>query len=444
MTNQKIRQILCAYRSSQTYTQTVYEHLSSFSTYSKNEWSYVDLSYLNDDLLDFNSFDVIVIHYSIRLPFGQINPKLITKLHRSNVLKVLFIQDEYDNTNFTKRVISQAGIDLVFTVVPLKSISYVYPKHEFPFTRFVNNLTGYVPESLSELVTSLNPPSQRECFIKYRARELPIRYGLLGQEKINIGRDVKAYCRKLGIKNDIDWTEESRIYGLKWYEFISLGRAMLGSESGSNVFDWDGSLQSKIDRFKNKNKKLHDQDVYDSIVKPCEIDGLMNQISPRIFEMAAAKTVMVLYEGKYSDVLIPWRHYLPLKKDLSNIEEIFVILKDGLKIDSMVDQVYEDLILSNKYSYRQFVFKVDAEIEKSSQEIESRLSLPLDFRHSRSKVGVTILSYKNELNKLSVRKAPIQVVLSFRGKFYTRLIYSIWQYLPSPVKKIVKKILRRY
>ena len=454
MTPQKTRKILCVYAASQTYTQTVYEHLSSFSIHSKNVWSYLDVSYLEDDLLDFDVLDVVIIHYSVRLPFGQIKPSVIEKLHRSKLLKVLFIQDEYDNTNYAKKVISQAGINLVFTVVPSKSIPYIYPEIEFPFTRFVNNLTGYVPEGLDSFDAGFIPPSRRECFITYRARELPIRYGQLGQEKIKIGRDVKAYCEKLRITHDIDWTEKSRIYGLKWYEFISLGRAMLGSESGSNVFDWDGLLQSKIDDFKNKNKKLQDQDVYENIIKPYEIDGLMNQISPRIFEMVAAKTVMVLYEGRYSDVLIPWRHYLPLKKDLSNMRDIIAILKDGPKIDLMVDQAYADLILSNKFSYQQFVFNVDAEIEMLLEGAEERPSLFLNANHSAVQVGETTLPFKSDLGEAFEGRAPIKkqvfthlpikAVLPLRGAFYTGLIYSAWSYLPLPAKKIVKKILRRH
>jgi hypothetical protein len=469
-------QILCAYAASQTYTETVYEYLVSFSKYSKNKWTYIDSSFLDDDSLDFNIYDVFVIHYSLRLPFGQVKPSVIEKLHRSNVLKVLFIQDEYDKTNLTKKIINQAGINLVFTVVPSRSISYVYPEIDFPFTRFVNILTGYAPEDKSFFALRFTPPSRRKCFITYRSRKLPIKYGKLGFEKVKIGRDVKDYCKKMGFNHDIDWTEKSRIYGTEWYEFILSGKAMLGSESGSNVFDWDGSLESKVNDFIKNNKKLDDQSVYESVVKPYEVDGLMNQISPRIFEMATAKTVMVLYEGQYSNALTPWRHYLPLKKDLSNIAEIFAILKDGSRIDLMVDQVYEDIILSEKYSYKQFVLNIDAEIEKSHKETHQKKTLFSDTVYAKLHGGETSLPFHNYLkesfsnliptkesightnisnkievmdipiktNLLEVTDIPIKTNLPLRSINYIFSIYSIWPFLPLIIRKIVKQILRRY
>ncbi len=75
-----------------------------------------------------------------------------------------------------------------------------------------------------------------------RGRNLPLEYGRLGQEKVLIGKLVRTYCKSNGLYCDIEWTEENRIYGPIWYDFMASCRSMLGSESGSNVFDWDGTL----------------------------------------------------------------------------------------------------------------------------------------------------------------------------------------------------------
>ena len=45
-------------------------------------------------------------------------------------------------------------------------------------------------------------------------------------------------------------------------------------------------------------------------------------ISPRHFEAAAFRICQVLFEGRYSGVLEPMVHYIPLKKDFSNIDEV--------------------------------------------------------------------------------------------------------------------------
>ena len=105
-------------------------------------------------------------------------------------MKFLFIQDEYDHTHRAWHWIKELGIQVVFTTVPPKSIEKIYPTNHFPDTRFVNVLTGYVSED-PVLAGAIIPPSQRSLIIGYRGRALPIHYGLLGQEKAQIGKMVK-------------------------------------------------------------------------------------------------------------------------------------------------------------------------------------------------------------------------------------------------------------
>ena len=41
----------------------------------------------------------------------------------------------------------------------------------------------------------------------------------------------------------------------------------------------------------------------------------MGQISPKMFEAISLGTVLVMFEGKYSNILKPDLHYISLKKD---------------------------------------------------------------------------------------------------------------------------------
>ena len=427
----KIEKVLCIYGASQTYTSTVFEHLDAFRKYSVLPWSYLDIAIFNDESEDVNSYDVVVIHYSIRLPFGQINDTGVRKLRNFRGLKILFIQDEYDNTNIVKKVIRSVPFDLVFSVVPGNSIPKIYPQDEFPQTRFVSCLTGYVPDELIGQVGKLTSPSKRSLFIAYRGRPLPIRYGRLGQEKVVIGQHVKTYCHKHGISCDIEWEESSRIYGKDWYAFISSAKAMLGSESGSNVFDWDGDLQQTIDHYRKKTPNVTESDVYQNIIEEREVDGLMNQISPRVFEMAAAKTVMVLLEGSYSGVLEPGTHFFPLKKDFSNLDQILAELRDDIKVDAMADRAYQDIILTGKYSYRQFVGMVDSEIET------------LFGMLKRPRTGVVTPSLSKATECPVKAKPPLPVLTSPLAKALGRLLIALWQQIPIRVRPYLKRLLGR-
>ena len=422
--------ILIIYHAGETYTNTVFEHLSSFARYSQYDISYCHHDQYQTFDVDLASFDAVVIHYSLRLPYNQISLNASLLLAEFRGLKALFIQDEYDHTKKAWDWIQRLGINLVFTVVPKNQIERVYPADIFPNVRFVNNLTGYVStELLGE--HDIFPLAQRGVFLGYRARELPLRYGQLGFEKVEIGKLVKTFCASRGIVEDIAWTETSRIYGNEWNVFIRSCRAMLGSESGSNVFDWDGTLDKQVEQYRKLNPTATDYEVYSSVVLPHELPGVMNQISPRVFECAAAHTALVLFEGSYSDVVKPWVHYIPVKKDGSNLKEVFEILADDKFLLELTSSAWEDLIGSGKYSYSSFVRMVDQEIEQGVK----RAHL----------IGLT-LSAQNV--PLFVTKSPTLTASPLRafpprppGRLYF-LLAKVWYVIPEQIKILLRPAVR--
>lgn len=353
--------ILLLYNSTQTFTNTVFEHVDAFSRYSGNRYFFCHHDGVAPFNVDLSRYDAVGIHFCVRLPFDQISGALAERMAAFQGVKFLFIQDEYDHTKRAWHWIRRLGLNLVFTVVPPQNIEKIYPAAELPGVRFVSNLTGYVPEKLPSLDTIV-PPSRREMVIGYRGRPLPIRYGALAQEKTGIGRLVRTFCAERGIPHDIAWDEESRIYGPRWYEFMASCRAMLGSESGSNVFDFDGTLWQQLAEYKAQNPEAGEQEIYDNVIAPHDRPGLMNQISPRVFEAISLRTVLVQFEGSYSGVIEPWKHYIPLRKDGGNLGAVFEALSDGRFIDDMAERAYRDVIGSGEYSYERWIRMVDAEM----------------------------------------------------------------------------------
>ena len=426
--------ILILYNAGQTYTSTVFEHLDSFRRFSIHEWHYLHYTKFDAEHHNLSNYQAFFIHYSVRLPFDQISESTAKALSEYKGIKGLFIQDEYDNVNRTKYWLNKIVFDIVFTVVPQKNINEVYPSLEFPGTKFINNLTGYAPVELNTIlnIDTITPPSKRNIAIGYRGRNLPIRYGELGQEKIKIGKDVKKFCKSHKIKHDIQWDEHSRIYGQNWYEFLLSCKAMLGSESGSNVFDWHGDLPKSIKEYKKAHPKQTEQEVYCSIIKPLERDGLMNQVSPRIFEMAASCTIMILYEGSYSDVIQPNVHYLPLKKDLSNLPEIFDLLNNDNFVDAMALKARSDIIDSGNFGYPSFINLIDQELGKldnSDISLLKSLNLPLN-------IAITTLPIKGKSPILSGNTSwPLRRIAI--------ILYALKDQIPVSTKTFIKKLIGR-
>jgi hypothetical protein len=97
----------------------------------------------------------------------------------------------------------------------------------------------------------------------------------------------------------------------------------------------------------------------------------MNQISPRMFEAIALKTALVLFEGKYSGVLRPGEHYIPLKKDFSNVEDVLRQLDDVSGLEEITERAYNDIVRSGRYSYRTFVASVDDRLDERIRHVKS-------------------------------------------------------------------------
>ena len=100
----------------------------------------------------------------------------------------------------------------------------------------------------------------------------------------------------------------------------------LGTESGSSVIDFDGNI---FDNYKKLIENKFDyQNFYVKYIKEKDWLFPIAVIPPRCFESSVLKTVMILFEGSYSKILKPNRHYLALKKDFSNFSYINELITD--------------------------------------------------------------------------------------------------------------------
>ncbi len=348
--------MLVAYSMASTFVQTTLDYLLALKKFCGHEVHYLHVTHDAEVIVDLDSYDVVFQSYCSRLCFeGYVSESYRNKLRQFKGVKIIAVQDEYDRTDTLKAAIKNLGFDIVLTCVPQDSLEFVYPRVEFPDVHFETVLTGYVPEGFLANGMSLKPLAERPILIGYRGRDIGGRYGRLGFDKVEIGRRMKEICDERGLAVDIAMDEDSRIYGTAWFDFIASCRSMLGSESGSNIFDFDGTIE---ERFQTLAKlKLGRNPTYAEFlphVADRENQISMGQISPRVFECALMRTPMVLFRGRYSDAIAPDEHYIALEKDFSNVDDILQRLEDLPSLEAMAQRAYDHLVASEKFSYRAF------------------------------------------------------------------------------------------
>jgi hypothetical protein len=135
---------------------------------------------------------------------------------------------------------------------------------------------------------------------------------------------------------------------------------VLGTESGASVFDFTGEVQAAVERDLQANPAIPYEELRRRHFAHLEGRILLNQISPRCFEAAALRTLMVLYEGSYSGLLTPWRHYVPLCKDHRNMAEVVAVLRDPARMQEIVDAAYREVACNPRNSFAALSSTVDA------------------------------------------------------------------------------------
>lgn len=312
--------------------------------------------------LGLGDFDAVIIHWSlVIISESYLSASFVEKLRRYQGPKILMIQDDYRWVNRMTAAMRDLDIDILFTLVPEREIPKIWSEAVLPGVRKITYLAGYVPEHL--VSRPVSPIAHRPLDLVYRGRELPYWLGKLGQEKIQIARGVSARAEAFSLRVDVAFREGERIYGEDWINFIASARATLGTESGSTITDFDGSVERNVREYRAHHPEATFEEVHAAVLAPVEGNVMMNVISPRIFEAAALRTALVLFPGEYSGVLQPHRHYIPLEKDFSNFAEVVEKLRDTAAVQALVDRTYDEIARSEAFSLQGFIKQLDDAIE---------------------------------------------------------------------------------
>jgi hypothetical protein len=424
------------------------------------------------------NFDAIIFHYSL---LGmRTAPEMYQKVKQDlawvgaiDCIKLAIPQDEYDRCFVLDDWMIEWNVNIIFSCFEANNQKILYPK-SFGKVQFYTCFTGYIDEQTAKrYAAKATPIAERPNDIIYRARNLPFWFGSQGQLKHRIADIVGTAAQQHGLKTNISTRQEDTIVGQGWMDFLCSGKAVIGVESGLSTKDPYGEIKSLAQSLLADNPDITFEEL--SALMPDTWDSYQFfAISPRHFEVVVTKTCQLLVEGSYSGVLIPYRHYIPIKRDYSNLDEALESLKDTTYVQAMVDRAYEELYLSEKFTYRQFSHMLENAIIEMQGRVEQRNTYPplwfwyagrfrtyLNFMHTRlvyhSYYKLRPLYYKGL--SLYYRLKHIWFVASrttwyrIRYRFLHRAYHALWyrsikrsifQRLPvslqSRIKTVAKKV----
>ncbi len=170
---------------------------------------------------------------------------------------------------------------------------------------------------------------------------------------------MKRVAEKHDLEVDISSEEEVRIYGEAWPLFLMSGRATLGVEGGASIFDFDGSITQSVERYVREFPDADFEQVWHALLQRHEGNVVHRTLTPKLFEAIAAKTALILYPGRYRDILEPGRHYIELARDGSNTQEVVRMLHDSPLLQSLVNRAHEEVLNRKDLAKKFYVERID-------------------------------------------------------------------------------------
>jgi hypothetical protein len=339
--------------------------------YSFERWSAARCFYLNAAVrrlprwMGHVDFDLIVFDPLFLLSrwFPELFSRLcrrIAPLRQWPAARVALPQDEHLATPALNWFIGEFGIDHVFSCAGESEWPRIYAEVDFARVGFTRVLPGYLEDATVARIDRLAAQeSGRPVDIGYRARPGYAWTGRHGQLKSAIATAVKRAAAGTGLNLDISIDEADTLYGDAWLEFLLRCKYTIGVEGGSSILNASRQTVSDIMNYTRAHPESPPEVIEARFLRGMEGTVALRAISPRHLEACATRTCQVLVEGDYSGVLRAGEHYIPVRPDFSNLEEVIATIVRDDHRDRLTTVAYRDVVASGAFSYQAFVRDVE-------------------------------------------------------------------------------------
>jgi hypothetical protein len=347
----------------------VKDHLYSFRRYASGRCVYLNLHARSvPGWIARARFDAVIFHTT--LLSQRWRPDVFEGIVRKarplkdvGGTRIALPQDEFIQTELLSGFINEFEVDHVFSVAPPSEWPKIYESVDRDRVRFSQVLTGYLSEETVRRIDRIVADTpERTTDVGYRAWEGAPWLGRHGMLKREVGEAFERAAAGRPVTTDISMRAEDVLSGDDWFRFLARCRYTVGVEGGATVLDRDGTLKARTEAYLAEHPGAPFEEV-EAACFPGE-DGKLQlfAISPRHLEACATRTCQVLVEGDYSGALRPGEHYLELRRDLSNVDDVLAQVEADSERERITENAYRDVVASGAYSYERFVREIEGAI----------------------------------------------------------------------------------
>ena len=286
--------------------------------------------------------DAVVVLHSVFSNACMIGERLLDAVCRRRLPAAYFIGNEYKLMPEKMRFCDRLGLTLLVTMVPAARVQGLYRE------RLGCAVTTLPSAGLDpEIFRPIRDLDDRGIDIGYRAADTPLYLG--HDERRRIAEAFLERAPAAGFSVDISLSPADRFDQSAWAAFLNRCRTQLGTEAGGDFFELTDETRTKVNAYERVHPAATAADVIARFFPPERERIPVRTISGRHVEAAATKTTQVLFEGRYSGYFEPDVHYIPLRKDLADLDDVLRKLRDAGYCRKLADNAYETAIAELTY-----------------------------------------------------------------------------------------------
>ncbi len=296
-------------------------------------------------------FDVVIALHSVFSNACHLHGLLLARVSRLPAAKVVFLGNEYKLMPEKIAYCEALGVDLLVSQLDSPEAHALYRER-------LGCRVAAIPSAGLD-VELFRPEAARESRpvdLGYRAYTSPWYLG--HREREALAEVFAESGRRAGLRVDISLDPPSRFDEGGWAAFLNRCKGQLGSEAGGDYFELTDTTRESVNAFLATNPDTPFPVLWErffgSYVHP--VSG--RALSGRIVEAAGTKTVQLLLEGEYGGYFQPDVHYIPLRKDFSNLDTALEKLSDEPLCRALADAAHE--VAVSELTYSRLIDRLDA------------------------------------------------------------------------------------
>jgi hypothetical protein len=320
----------------------VYDWLDALQHNTELDITIVNLTNLLDLFQNrraLKEFPLVIIMHSAIGDSMRLIEKTRSLLQNRRGQLVSFIGNEYLDMPEKIQFLQDVQADYICSQLPLASARRLY-------SDCTDSEILAMPHALNQRL--YQPGNQdRTIDIGFRGANYPLFIG--DTERNNFTKYIENNLTKYGLIGDFCYKTVGR---KEWTKLLQSCSGTIGAESGSYFLDDQAKSITAAREYQIKHPNTSFSDLYQLIFGTLTNFYSGKCISSRHFEAIGTQTCQILLRGDYNGILEPDVHYIPVEKDLSNIDEAIDKFKNSAYRNGIVENAYEHAITQHTYDLR--------------------------------------------------------------------------------------------